>query len=502
MADISFHHGTRVFESAETPVLIRTAQSAVVFLIGTAPDADASTFAYNDPVLIKGASNYSTLVRNLGDAGTLKRDIDAIFDQGHRTKLGAYVYVVRVEEGANNAETLSNLVGDRAAMTGVHAAWKIQGKFGRKLLPKLFVAPGWTQPLATGGISAVTPTNGGGDGYVDVPTVTVTPEDGNTPTIVAKIKAVVGTGANAGKITLVIEQPGDGYTNSGAGPTVTVADPASGTTATFTVTVGTVGNPVAHELAGICAQFRAVAFLDGPNSTDAAAVTTREKYGSQRLYICDPYVQVYDTVNDGYVSHPSSARFAGVQVRVDREIGFYKSVSNEPVYGIDGVSRPITYGDQTNYLNESAVNTIVNFGEGYRTWGNRNTGAEDIWKFLAVRRTADFVNEAIEDAFLEFVDKPMNEANIKFILESGRAFLRQLEGEGYILRGSSDVWIERDLNSPEEMAQGRLSISVKFEPPAPIEDLRIIAHRNIAAYNLLLDRVAGTIEEGELALAA
>ena len=181
---------------------------------------------------------------------------------------------------------------------------------------------------------------------------------------------------------------------------------------------------------------------------------------------------------------------------------FHKSVSNEPIYGIDGTSRPIHYGDQTNYLNENAVNTIVNFGEGYRTWGNRNTGAEDVWKFLAVRRTADFINEAIEDAFLEFVDKPMNEANLMFIVESGRAFMRQLENENYVLRGSTDAWIDREINSASEMAQGRGSISVKFEPPAPIEDLRVIAHRNIAAYTLLLDRVAQTIEEGPLSLAA
>lgn len=501
MADISFHHGTRVFESAENPVLIRTAQSAVIFLIGTADDADATVFPLNKPVLMKGASNFSALATKLGNAGTLKRDLDAIMDQGHSTKLGAYVYITRVAEGETLNATIANLVGDSAALTGVHAAFKVEGEYGKKLRPKIFIAPGWTQPLSADGIASVVPTNAGGAGYTtdDAPVVTVTPEVGNTPIVTAKIAAVVNAD---GTLTLVIQNPGAGYTADAAGPTIAVSAPASGTTATFTVTVDEVGNPIAHELAGICAKFRAVAFIDGPNTTDADAVTTREKYGSQRIYICDPYVQVYDPVQAGYVSHPPSARFAGVQVRVDREIGFYKSVSNEAIYGIDGVSRPISYGDQTNYLNENAVNTVVNFGEGFRTWGNRNTGAEDVWKFLAVRRTADFINEAIEDAFLEFVDKPMTEANLRFIIESGRAFMRQLENEDYLIKGSSDCWIDRDLNSPSEMAQGRLSIKVKFEPPAPIEDLRVIAHRNIVAYELLLDRVAQTIEEGPLSIAA
>src|SRR5690606_30349143 len=121
MVDIAFHHGTRVFESAEKPVTIRTAQSAVIFLLGTAPEADAEVFPLNKPILITGASNYA-LAAQLGADGTLKHDLDAIFDQGGVQKLGAYVYVCRVEEGDSVNDTLSNLVGDGPSMTGVHAA--------------------------------------------------------------------------------------------------------------------------------------------------------------------------------------------------------------------------------------------------------------------------------------------------------------------------------------------------------------------------------------------
>ncbi len=50
----SFHHGTRLSESNETPVLVQVAQTAVVGLLGTAPDADATKFPLNTPVLLKG----------------------------------------------------------------------------------------------------------------------------------------------------------------------------------------------------------------------------------------------------------------------------------------------------------------------------------------------------------------------------------------------------------------------------------------------------------------
>lgn len=493
MADISFHHGVRVFENDTDVLPMRTAQSAVIFLLGTAEDADADVFPLNEPVLIKGASNYN-IAASLGADGTLKDALDDIFDQGERERLGAYVYVVRVAEGVSAAATMANLVGDGTTKTGLHAAFKIESKYGRKLRPRIFIAPGYTHQGSTNGIATATLSNQGA-GYTSVPAVTVTPANGNTPSLPAKVRAVLGEGANAGKIVeLVIEQPGEGYTGS---PTIAIAAPPSGgTQAVGAITVGVVGNPLVHEMEGVIAKFRAVAFTDGPNTTDAAAVTRRSKYAGKRVYMTDPFGQVFDTDLEGIVSRPASARVAGVQVRVDREIGFYKSVSNEKIYGIDGPSRPINYGDQTNYLNENFVGTIVSFGDGYRTWGNRTLDGT----FLAVRRTKDFIADAIEEAWIAFVDKPMNDANIKFIVETGRAFMRTLEAEGYLLKQSSDLWLDPSLNAPTEMRQGRITLSVKFEPPPPMEDIRVIAHPNIQAYTLLLDRVQGAIEGGSLSI--
>lgn len=53
MSFLSFHHGTRLQESNETPVLVQVAQTAVVGLMGTAPDADPAKFPINTPVLLK-----------------------------------------------------------------------------------------------------------------------------------------------------------------------------------------------------------------------------------------------------------------------------------------------------------------------------------------------------------------------------------------------------------------------------------------------------------------
>lgn len=467
MTDISFHHGTRVQESNENPIFIRTAQSAVVAIIGTAPDADATTFPLNTPVLIKGTADIA-LGAKLGSNGTLKDALDAVFDQ-----VATYVYIIRVEEGADNAATISNIVGDVTGNTGVHALKSCEAAYGRKLKPRLVCVPGYTAALSTDGITSIAITNGG-SGYSATPTVTIS-GDGNN----AEVEAVVVDGVITG---ININKPGFNFTTA----TVVIADD-TGSGAAATANIGTVMNPVVAELQGILKQLRAVAFVDGPNTTDADAVAYRALINSQRIYICDNHAMVWDTDLDSMVSRPTSAHFAGVQARVDRELGFWNSVSNKAINGITGMNRPIMYGDQTNYLNENHVNTIVNLGSGFITWGNRVTTDIDVWKFLSVRRTADFINEAIEDAYLEFVDKVFSKGNLIHMIESGNTFLQTLKSEGAILGG--EVWINEDLNPASEMAQGRLTLSVKFEPPAPMEDIRFIAHRETAYYEVLLDAV-------------
>lgn len=482
MADIAFHHGTRVFESQETPILIRTAQSAVVAIIGTAPDADAVAFPLNKPILIKGATELSK-IKLLGDAGTLKKAIDAVFDQ-----VGTYCYVIRVAEGNTPVATYSNLVGDAAALTGVHALKKCEGLYGRKLKPRLVAVPGYTSSLATDGIASVNVTVQGAN-YTTAPAVAITGGNGQG----AEAKAIVEGGQVTG---IIVTKPGFGYTEA---PVVAITG-GGGAGATATANVGTVANPVVAELVGVLEKLRAVAFVDGPDTTDAAAVLYRETINSDRIYICDPKVLVWDTVLDAYVPMPSSPRFAGVQAKVDRTNGFWWSVSNKPINGIGGTVRPISYGDHANYLNESHVNSVINLGEGFITWGNRVATGIDLNKFLSVRRTMDFINEAIESANLEFVDKPFSKANLKFLIESNNAFMRVLKAEGAILGGR--VWLDPERNTDEEMAQGRVTFGVEFEPPAPMEDIRFIAHRQIRYYAVLRKEVLEEVKDGALALAA
>ena len=132
-----FLHGTEVAEVTDGIRPIRTVKSSVIGVIGTAPDANATTFPLNTPVLL---ANNPRKAADLGDVGTLKDAVSAIYKQA-----GAMVVVVRVEEGDTSNETLSNVIGDVTEMTGLHAFRSASSLLGVK--PKILVAPGFVQRL-------------------------------------------------------------------------------------------------------------------------------------------------------------------------------------------------------------------------------------------------------------------------------------------------------------------------------------------------------------------
>lgn len=139
---MAFLHGVEIIE-VETGVRpIRLVRSSVIGIVGTAPDADAAAFPYNTPVLVAGNRAEAAKLDTVGDGGgTLPAALDGIFDQ-----IGAVVVVVRVEEGADEAETLANVVGGVNAgdgsFEGVHALAGSESIVG--FTPRILIAPGWT----------------------------------------------------------------------------------------------------------------------------------------------------------------------------------------------------------------------------------------------------------------------------------------------------------------------------------------------------------------------
>ena len=369
---MSFLHGIEVIELTSGSRPISTVRASVIGLIGTAPSADADAFPLNTPVLIAGRR---TEAAALGSEGTLPGAIDGIFDQ-----TGAMVVVVRVAEGADDAETLSNLIGgidpDSGQYEGVQAFLSAESELG--VTPRLLIAPGFSQEQA-----------------------------------------------------------------------------------------------LATELISIAGRLRAIALADGPNTNDADAITYIGNFGSDRLYVVDPWVKVWDTQTSSEIMQPASARVAGMIALSDSERGFWWSPSNREMLGITGTARAVDFalGDanaRANYLNENKVATIIR-KDGYRLWGNRTTASDAKWAFINVRRTADMINESILQAHLWAVDRNINRTYVENVVEGVNNYMRALKARGAIING--EAWADPELNPPSQITQGKVTIDFKFSANYPAEHL-------------------------------
>lgn len=250
-------------------------------------------------------------------------------------------------------------------------------------------------------------------------------------------------------------------------------------------------SPVTTALISVAERLRSVVVADGPNTTEADALTDRGKYGSDRLYIVDPAVQVFDKETAAWAVRPASAYVAGLISKRDQERGFWWSPSNQEVRGIGGTARPISFvlsstETEANRLNEQEVATIVRT-DGYRLWGNRTTSTDPLWAFLSVRRTADMIYESIEAAMLWAMDRPFSEQLIRDIRDSVQAYLDTLVARGALLGGA--CWLDPELNTQATLMAGQLYLDFDIEPPAPLERLTFRAHRNGDYYEELISSV-------------
>ncbi len=231
------------------------------------------------------------------------------------------------------------------------------------------------------------------------------------------------------------------------------------------------------ELIGIAERLRAVIIADGPNTNDADAIAYGGDFGSKRVYVVDPKVIKVDKAGDN-VTEWASAAVAGLIAKSDNDRGFWWSPSNQTINGIIGTARPIdfTIGDvnsRANLLNEKNITTIIR-QDGFRLWGNRTLSSDPKWAFLCVVRTADMVNESLQRSHLWAVDRGITKQYLSDVVEGVSAYLRHLKSVGAILGGR--CWADPELNTPDQIAQGKVYFDFDFTPVYPSEHITFRSH--------------------------
>lgn len=240
---------------------------------------------------------------------------------------------------------------------------------------------------------------------------------------------------------------------------------------------------IAAELDVYANKYRAHAIIDSvEEQTVGHAVSSRgdvsAAFGtsSKRSILTYPRLKAYAPATDSDAIVPYSPYLAGVIAATDNKDGYWFSPSNREIKGITGVERIITASvndanTEANLLNEAGIVTLFNaFGTGIRVWGNRSAAfptSTAPGNFIAVQRTADILHESIELAMLQFIDLPLNNALIDAIRDSVNSFMRTLIQRGAIIDG--ECTYDPAKNSPTDLAAGHVTFDIVFMPPTPAE---------------------------------
>jgi len=149
----NYLHGVQVVEKVSATRNIRSINTAIIGIVGTAPDADPLAFPLDTPVLVAGdrvlAAKLDTTSAKLG---TLPMSLDAIFKQIAPLMVVVRVAEVKVAGVLDLAATQANIIGTVTAAgqsIGMQALLTAESVLGIK--PRILGAPGFSsaQPVAT-----------------------------------------------------------------------------------------------------------------------------------------------------------------------------------------------------------------------------------------------------------------------------------------------------------------------------------------------------------------
>lgn len=270
---------------------------------------------------------------------------------------------------------------------------------------------------------------------------------------------------------------------------------------------GTDANAVCAALPAICNKLLAHAVVDGPATTEQAAIDWRETISSSRLIPVDPAVRVM--AGSEVAVTPLSPAVIGIGVRRDHEKQGrpFHSWANQPVQGIVGPSRPIgfsltdgaTEGQRLLSHNvgvllrgELGVETAIASG-GFVFVGTDNAGEDDLWRFYNVTRGRDYIHLMFLRTLRFYLGRfNLTGQTIQAVLNTMGFAMRDLKADGDIL--GYEVKFTRDQNSAEELRQGRFTVNFAAEEAPVLRYLGIQSARYRPALDALLDDLLAQVD--------
>ena len=453
----TFLHGVQVLEVDSGARPIRTVRSSVIGLVGS------------------GNNDETAATIQIGSANA-KLKFTAVAEQG---AAGNDITVGAINPGTNNAALSVSVVGK--AIT-ISVATDGSG-FATSTAAQVLAAVNASLPAAALVVAALGTDSTGVSVYVvHAATNLALGVDSsfplNTPVLVTSprnVDTALGADTYLGKALEAI------YKQAGAVVVVVRTDDVSGDVTSMLgvyalkrsqADLGYIPRIIIAEAAdevGIIADVksvaescRAVAIVGLDLASSSAATGWVTDNGNERTFAIWPFING---------SEDPAPYVAGVLAKSDNERGFWWSPSNQEVFGLTALDYPVDFalGDSTslaNVLNEGKVTTFNRQG-GFRVWGNLTGSIDAKWQFLSVRRTADIINDSILFNHLWAVDRNITRTYLEDVSDGVNAYLATLVNLGAIIGGK--CWPDPDLNSPDQIALGKVYFNFEFTPPYPAQ---------------------------------
>ena len=302
--------------------------------------------------------------------------------------------------------------------------------------------------------------------------------------VVVVVRVAEGADADATELNVIGEKGANAYTGLQA---LLVAEEKTGVKPRIIGCPGLDTQAVVDEMVGVAQKLRGFAYAAAVGEDVAEAILYRDNFDARELMLLWP------ATSDAF-DGDAVARALGLRARIDAETGWHKTLSNVAVQGMTGLAKDVSFdimsGDNdAGLLNAADITTLVRM-QGYRFYGNRTCSADDAWAFESRVRTSQALQDAIADALVWAIDKPLTPQLVRDISESVNAEFRRLQAEGRII-GGQVLPLDDSVNTAAFLASGQLAIDYEFTDTAPLENLQLDQRVTDRFYANFSDQVSG-----------
>ena len=205
------------------------------------------------------------------------------------------------------------------------------------------------------------------------------------------------------------------------------------------------------------------------------ALKLADKVVSDNLMIIYNNPIAYDQDLEAEAEQYVSAQVAGLRAKLDVEVGWHRSISNNFLSQATGTTKEVTFspinpaGTEANTLNEKKISVLVRDDGGIKVWGNHSCHASDSSHIFEVyTRTMNFLGEEAAQMLKDTVqDKPMTRTLLEEFSMRYNNRLEEHKRAGRIIGGYVDL--HPDKNGTNDLMEGRPDWLLKVTPVPPAQ---------------------------------